>query len=167
MRQTKHVSKRKHRKEAVAVLGAVGISVSLAGAASATTAVPSRPTTPSGEITLREEEVADVSLATFYVYDREAVPRRGPVVIDIAYRSGEASRRRRAMYEHAPHPRRTLKRHTPTTLRFQRLQVRLPVGDPWARAACRPDLAGHRRTSASQRKRNMLTALAFTASCSE
>jgi hypothetical protein len=77
MRQTKGVSKRKNRREAVAVLGAVGISVSLASGASAANAVPSRPIAPSGEITLSEEEVADVSLATFYIYDREAVPPRG------------------------------------------------------------------------------------------
>jgi hypothetical protein len=75
MPQTKHVSKRKGRKEALPVLGAVGMSLSLAGGASAATAVPvdtpSRAVAPSHEITLNEEEVADVSLATFYVFDKE------------------------------------------------------------------------------------------------
>jgi len=76
MPQTRHVSKRKNRKEGVA-LGIVGISLSLAGGAFAAAAVPpmdtsSRPVAPGGEITLYEEEVADVSLATFYVFDKEA-----------------------------------------------------------------------------------------------
>jgi hypothetical protein len=76
MPQTKQVSKRKGRKEALPVLGAVGMSLSLAGGASAATGVPavdtpSRAITPSHEITLNEEEVADVSLATFYVFDKE------------------------------------------------------------------------------------------------
>src|SRR5580704_5110810 len=71
-----HVSKRKSRKEALPVLGAVGVSLSLAGGASAATAVPAADTqarsiTPSHEITLNEEEVSDVSLATFHVFDKE------------------------------------------------------------------------------------------------
>ena len=51
------------------------MSLSLAGGASAATAVPSADT-PSGDtappqITLSEEEIADVSLGTFYVFDKE------------------------------------------------------------------------------------------------
>ena len=74
---TRHVSRRRNGKEAVTVLGAVGISLSLAGGASAATAVPamkesSRPVAPGSEITLSDEEVADVSLATFYVFDKES-----------------------------------------------------------------------------------------------
>ncbi len=84
MPRTKHVSNGKNRKEAVAVLGVVSMSLSLAGGSSAAAAAPAmnpsaRPVAPSLEITLHEEEVADVSLATFYVWDKENVgaPRLG------------------------------------------------------------------------------------------
>ena len=83
MPQTKRASKRKYPKEAVPVLGVVGVSLSLAGGASAATAVPaadipSWDTSPP-QITLSEEEVADVSLGTFYVFDKEnaGTPRLG------------------------------------------------------------------------------------------
>src|SRR5258708_29840211 len=83
MPQTKRASKRKHPKEAVPVLGVVGVSLSLAGGASAATAVPaadipSWDTSPP-QITLSEEEIADVSLGTFYVFDKEnaGTPRLG------------------------------------------------------------------------------------------
>src|SRR5262245_60430666 len=83
MPQTKRVSKRKYPKEAVPVVGVVGVSLSLAGGASAATAVPaadipSWDTSPP-QITLSEEEVADVSLGTFYVFDKEnaGTPRLG------------------------------------------------------------------------------------------
>jgi hypothetical protein len=59
------------------------MSLSLAAGASAATAVPSADT-PSGDtappqITLSEEEIADVSLGTFYVFDKEnaGTPRVG------------------------------------------------------------------------------------------
>jgi hypothetical protein len=73
----KQASKRKARKEAVPVVGVVGVSLSLAGGASAATAVvpaadtPSRDTVPP-QITLSEEEIADVSLGTFFVFDKES-----------------------------------------------------------------------------------------------
>jgi len=83
MPHKKQASKRKARKDAVPVVGVVGVSLSLAGAASAATAVPTadtpfRNTTPP-QITLSEEEIADVSLGTFYVFDREnaGTPRLG------------------------------------------------------------------------------------------
>src|SRR5438093_12754796 len=83
MPQTKRASKRKYPKEAVPVLGVVGVSLSLAGGASAATAVPaadipSWDTSPP-QITLSEEEIADVSLGTFYVFDKEnaGTPRLG------------------------------------------------------------------------------------------
>jgi hypothetical protein len=83
MPQTKRASKRKYPKEAVPVVGVVGVSLSLAGGASAATAVPtadipSWDTSPP-QITLSEEEVADVSLGTFYVFDKEnaGTPRLG------------------------------------------------------------------------------------------
>ena len=78
MPKTKQSSKRTRRKEAVPVLGLVGVSLSLAGGASAANAAavvdsPSQDKVPlpGREITLNEEEIADVSLATFYVFDKE------------------------------------------------------------------------------------------------
>lgn len=72
---TKQASKRKRRKEVVPALGVVGVSLSLAGGASAATApaadVPSSNTAQIPEITLNEEEISDVSLGTFYVFDKE------------------------------------------------------------------------------------------------
>jgi hypothetical protein len=64
------------RSKAVPVLGAAGLSLALAGTASAAAAQPdasvlTQRANASHEITLREEEVADVSLATFYVFDKE------------------------------------------------------------------------------------------------
>jgi hypothetical protein len=75
MSHKKQPSKRNGRKEVVPVVGVVGVSLSLAGGASAATAVPaadtpSRDTVPP-QITLSEEEIADVSLGTFYVFDKE------------------------------------------------------------------------------------------------
>jgi hypothetical protein len=57
-------------------LRAAGLSLSLAGGASAATGGPAaemltRNTGVSHEIALREEQVSDVSLATFYVFDKE------------------------------------------------------------------------------------------------
>jgi hypothetical protein len=57
------------------MLGAVGLSLSLAGGATAADGLAADMPTPnaaaSHEITLGEEEIADVSLATFYVFDKE------------------------------------------------------------------------------------------------
>jgi hypothetical protein len=54
-------------------LGAAGLSFSLASAASAAPAakIPTRSADLSHEFILAEEEVSDVSLATFYVFDKE------------------------------------------------------------------------------------------------
>ena len=82
MPRTKQASKRTTRKEVVPVMGAVGVSL-LAGSASAATAVPPENTpwreTGTPQITLNEEEIADVSLGTFYVFDKEnaGTPRAG------------------------------------------------------------------------------------------
>jgi hypothetical protein len=71
----KQASKRRGRKKAVAVLGAAGV-LSLAGGASAAivgpaTDTPQDDTVSRHVVTLSEEEIFDVSLATFYVYDKE------------------------------------------------------------------------------------------------
>jgi hypothetical protein len=77
MPRAKQASKRKGAKKAVPALGAAGLTFSLVGGASAA-AVPTQdvPQTPnvttSHAITLGEEEIADVSLATFYVFDKES-----------------------------------------------------------------------------------------------
>jgi hypothetical protein len=75
MSRTKQVSKSK--RKAVPVMGAAGLfSLAGVGAAAASTSgpvadVPLQKITPSHEIMLGEEEISDVSLATFYVIDKE------------------------------------------------------------------------------------------------
>jgi len=76
MAHAKQASKRKRRRTALPALGVAGVSLSLAGGASAATSgpamdIPSRDTTASHEIALGDEEISDVSLATFYVFDKE------------------------------------------------------------------------------------------------
>jgi hypothetical protein len=76
MSHAKHASKRKRQNKAVPVFGAAGLSLSLAGGASAATApptanLPSQHIPLSHEIILGEEEISDVSLGTFYVFDKE------------------------------------------------------------------------------------------------
>jgi hypothetical protein len=84
MSQDKAAWKRKRRK-AVPVLGAAGLSLTLASGASAAidrpTADMTAPRAPvTQEITLAEEDISGVSLATFHVFDKEnaAKPQRGP-----------------------------------------------------------------------------------------
>jgi hypothetical protein len=79
MPQVKQASKRKRRtKAAVSALGAAGLTFSLLGSATAS-AVPTADVAqttafaPNEAITLGEEEIADTSLATFYVFDKEKV----------------------------------------------------------------------------------------------
>ena len=76
--------KRKRRINTVPVLSAAGLSLSLASGASAAIGRPAvdmlMPKTGiSHEITLYEEEISDVSLATFYIFDNEraGTVRRG------------------------------------------------------------------------------------------
>jgi hypothetical protein len=70
--------KRITKAAAVNVLGAAGLGLSLVGSASASTMptadIPqSDNTSPNQRFILGEEEMADVSLATFYLFDRENV----------------------------------------------------------------------------------------------
>ena len=76
MSRVKQASKQKRRTKAAAVkmLGAAGLSFSLVGNASASTmptvGVPlSDNTSPNQRFVLSDEEMADVSLATFHVFD--------------------------------------------------------------------------------------------------
>ena len=69
--------KRNRRKEVMPTLGLVGVSLSLASGASAAGVVgpesdiPFKDTATGPGITLSEEEISDVSLGTFYVFDKE------------------------------------------------------------------------------------------------
>src|ERR1700744_1912084 len=76
--KVKHASKQKRRTKAAAVkaLGAAGLSFSLVGSASASTAPTATfpefdNSSPNQRFVLGEEEMADVSLATFHLFDRE------------------------------------------------------------------------------------------------
>jgi len=76
MSRVKQVSKRKRLTKAAGVpaLGAAGLGLSLVGSASALANVDvpqSLNTTQNQRFILREEEIADVSLATFYLFDKE------------------------------------------------------------------------------------------------
>src|SRR5262245_5360078 len=75
MAQAKQSSKRKRRKISLPAVGAAGVSLALTGGASAAPAPimdqSSHAYLPSHEIILGEEEISDVSLATFYVFDQE------------------------------------------------------------------------------------------------
>jgi hypothetical protein len=79
MQRVKQASKKKRvTKTALPALGAAGLTFSLAGGASASVVptgdVPQRPNfAPSPAITLGEEEIADISLATFHLFDKEDV----------------------------------------------------------------------------------------------
>jgi hypothetical protein len=78
MPRVKQASKRKRVTKAAAVpaLGAAGLGLSLAGGASASTLptadIPqSLDTMTNQRFVLSEEEIADVSLATFHLFDKE------------------------------------------------------------------------------------------------
>ena|SRR5947209_1309919 len=71
-------TKPKRRRKVLPALGAAGLSLTLTSAASAgaigeqTADALTRNASISHEISLSEEEIADVSLATFYVFDNES-----------------------------------------------------------------------------------------------
>ena len=76
MSHAKHASKRKLLRKVVPTVGIAGMSLAMAGGASAATApptanLPSQHIPLSHEIMLGEEEISDVSLGTFYVFDKE------------------------------------------------------------------------------------------------
>jgi hypothetical protein len=82
MSRVKQASKQKRiaKAAAVKVLGAAGLSFSLVGSASASTmptaGIPqsdNTSTSPNQRFVLSDEEMVDVSLATFYVFDKENV----------------------------------------------------------------------------------------------
>jgi hypothetical protein len=80
------------RKAAATVLGAAA-ALSLGGGASAAIVgpaenIPTKDTASRHVITLSEEEVFDVSLATFYVFDKEDAPRAHPSGVQLAAKGG-------------------------------------------------------------------------------
>ena len=71
---SKRSSKRKRRSKALPALGFAGVSLSMASGACASTneaSANTRPPSQSNELFLGEEELSDVSLATFHVFDKE------------------------------------------------------------------------------------------------
>src|SRR5712692_4818956 len=95
MSRVKQASKTKRvTKAAMPALGAAGLTFALGGGASAS-AVPAAdvPQTtnlaPTQALTLGEEEIADVSLATFYLFDKENTAQaRGGVQLAWGCRCG-------------------------------------------------------------------------------
>src|SRR5580692_11074112 len=74
MTQARRNSIRKRKKAALA-LGAAGVSLAMTGAASATAPATNVPAQDNARrLILTEEEISDVSLATFQVFDRENPP---------------------------------------------------------------------------------------------
>ena len=75
MSNAKHAPKRKRGAKAVPVLGAAGLLSLTGGALAATSGAPgaglaTQKAAPNHEIILGEEEISDVSLSTFYVFDK-------------------------------------------------------------------------------------------------
>jgi hypothetical protein len=73
---SKRSSKNKRRSKALPALGFAGVSLSMASGACASTGEARANTPPtaqsqSHEVFLGDEEISDVSLATFYVFDKE------------------------------------------------------------------------------------------------
>jgi len=80
MSQSKRASKQKRARKAIPVLGAAaGLSLAVAGGVTSAIAdAPTRPAIVAQEVTLAEEEISDVSLATFYVFDNEHAGKSRP-----------------------------------------------------------------------------------------
>jgi hypothetical protein len=77
MSNAKQTMKRKHGAKAIPVLGAAGLLSVAGGASAATSGAPvadlaPQTTSPNHEIILGEQELSDVSLSTFYVFDKES-----------------------------------------------------------------------------------------------
>jgi hypothetical protein len=77
MSRANQASKAERRIKAAPVLGAAGLSLTLASGAYGASSTPaadvlSRNAGVTHEITLREEEISEVSLATFHVFDKES-----------------------------------------------------------------------------------------------
>jgi hypothetical protein len=76
MSRAKQASQAKRARKALPVLGAAGLSLSLASGASIASPAPSldsmtRSAAENRELILHEEEIFEQSLATFHVFDKE------------------------------------------------------------------------------------------------
>ena len=82
MSQTEDGAQRNRRSKAVPVLGAAGLSLSLASGAPASIGGmnpdPVNLAPVNQQMMLHEEEITDVSLATFHVFDKENVGAHRP-----------------------------------------------------------------------------------------
>jgi hypothetical protein len=98
MPRAKQVTKKNKRgSKTVPVLGAAGLTFSLVGGASAavapTTDIPqTRNFSPTHEVTLGDEEISDISLATFHVFDKENLAAKGGVQMARGCRCGGCGR---------------------------------------------------------------------------
>ena len=78
MSRGKRNSKQKGRTKAVTVFGVAGALSLAAGASGAAVSPPGDTLTANTALTLYEEEISDVSLSTFYVFDHENSGARRP-----------------------------------------------------------------------------------------
>jgi hypothetical protein len=74
----KRTSKRKGRTKAITVLGVAGALSLTGGASGAPVGPPGDTLAANTAITFDEEEISDVSLSTFYVFDHENAGARRP-----------------------------------------------------------------------------------------
>jgi hypothetical protein len=88
MSHTKQASQRKRRTKAVPVLGAAGLSFSLVASASAAIGGMNpdpASSAPVAQQLMDEEQISEVSLATFHVFDNESAgtqrPRTRPTMV--------------------------------------------------------------------------------------
>jgi hypothetical protein len=94
MPRTKRKPNQNRLKKAAPVVGVVGASVALAGGAYAAGVANSSPDVSVRDITLgpqinlSEEELSDVSLGTFYVFDKESIHEPGQQVAVVVARCG-------------------------------------------------------------------------------
>ena len=95
MSGTKREKSRKRLKKVAPVAGVVGASMALAGGtyamgvADSSADVSARDTTLGPQINLSEEELSDVSLGTFYIFDKEGI---GSLGAQYAQRCGAGGR---------------------------------------------------------------------------
>jgi hypothetical protein len=89
MAQAKRTSKRKRRNTALPLMGAAGVSLAMTGGASATLPAANASHHDTGpQVVLGDEEVSDVSLATFYVFDKESESKLDQGLVTLARACG-------------------------------------------------------------------------------
>jgi hypothetical protein len=89
MSRSKQTDKKERgRRTVVTALGAVAGALSLVGGASASSPAGDIPTQNSAPVILAEEEISDVSLSTFYVFDKENAPIHGVRLAQVSVHLG-------------------------------------------------------------------------------